>query len=54
MALGVHLHSLTRTMVNHFTTFIARLKAPAQTGLRKKFEEFVDDCQDAPLANLSP
>ncbi len=49
-ALGVNPHSLTRTVVNHFPTFIARLKNPAQAGLRKKFEEFVDDFHAAPPA----
>lgn len=48
MALGVNPHSLTRTIVNHFPTFVSRLKDTAQTGLRKKFEEFVDDFHAAP------
>jgi hypothetical protein len=50
MALGVNPHSLTRTIVNHFPTFVARLKDTAQTGLRKKFKEFVDDFHAPPPA----
>lgn len=50
MAFGVNPHSLTRTIVKHFPTFIARLRDPALTGLRKKFEEFVDDFHEAPPA----
>jgi len=48
VALGVNPHSLTRTIVGHFPTFIARLQAPAQTALRQKFEEFVEDFHAAP------
>jgi hypothetical protein len=48
IAFGVNPHGLTRTIVKHFPTFIARLKDPTQTGLRTKFEEFVDDFHEAP------
>jgi hypothetical protein len=45
---GVNPHSLTRTLVNHFPRFVARLKDPAQVALRQKFEEFVDDFHEGP------
>lgn len=48
VAFGVNPHSLTRTIVNHFPTFVARLRDTAQVALRKKFEEFVDDFHEPP------
>ena len=49
MAFGVNPHSLTRTLLNHFPTFMVRLRDPNNKQLRTKFEEFVDDFHDAPL-----
>lgn len=50
ITLGVNPHSLTRTLVNHFPTFTARLKDPTRTDLRRKFEEFVDEFHSLPPA----
>lgn len=48
VAFGVNPHRLTRTITNHFPTFISRLRDPAQADLREKFLEFLDDFHVAP------
>jgi hypothetical protein len=36
-------HRVTRTIIEHFPGFIARLKKPSNTALREKFGEFFDN-----------
>lgn len=48
VVLAIDPHSLTRTIVNHFPTFIARLRDTTQTALRAKFVEVIDNFHQTP------